>query len=120
MTQMHTYLKTTPKEYERLRLRLWLNFCESKSLTAMEWQKTLASTGYNRWFNAQVEKAEMQFIRKTKSSWEIMTRQQLIQTWKEETTYLHRLFIRQQQRTIRTSLKQIFLDSITGEELILN
>lgn len=95
------YLKTTPEKYEEIRLQLWMRWCEGKSMTSREWQRLLASSAINDWFNNQVEIRERQFMRDVQPYRAMMTTKELIAKYNQYMVELHRLFLRPQQNKIR-------------------
>jgi hypothetical protein len=54
-------LAITPEQHESLIWNLYQNWCESVTITTMEYQQALANSAINRWFMLELIKCESEF-----------------------------------------------------------
>lgn len=97
----HEFLKINEKEYEEVRLQLWMRWCEGKSITTREWQRLLACRAINDWFNSELERRERQFMRDMQPYRAMMIAKELKMKYQQYMTELYCLFLRPQQNEIR-------------------
>lgn len=110
------FLNITLSQYEDLRLRMWLNWCESKSISPNEWQLMMANAPLNRWFNDQVEKKEDEFMRDNYFSH--CSDAEMQKRWKIKMTELYTLFLRPEISNIQRKVRRHQININT--DLMLN
>jgi len=54
-------LAITPQQHESLIWQIYSNWCESVSITALEYQQILGNSAINRWFLLELQKCEIEF-----------------------------------------------------------
>lgn len=59
---VHTHLGLTIKDYETQYFERYSNWCESVVLTLLEYQKVLANSQVNKWYNTEFQKCEYEFL----------------------------------------------------------
>lgn len=58
-------LNITPEQHESLIWDFYQNWCESVSITMIEFQQILANAAINRWFLLELQKCEVEFHKLT-------------------------------------------------------
>ena len=59
---IHEHLGLTEKGYYEQYFERYSNWCESVSLTLLEYQKILANSQVDKWYNTQFSKCENEFL----------------------------------------------------------
>ncbi|WP_395060059.1 hypothetical protein [Flavobacterium sp.] len=59
---IHEHLGLTLEGYETQYFERYSNWCESIVLTLLEYQKVLANSKVNKWYNTEFEKCETEFL----------------------------------------------------------
>lgn len=59
---IHIHLGLTLENYETQYFERYSNWCESVSITLLEYQKVLANSTVNKWYNTEFQKCEAEFL----------------------------------------------------------
>lgn len=61
-------LLDNPVDYEEMLFGMWSRWCESVTGNSVEYQKVLANSKINNWYNCELNKLHVQFIKETTAS----------------------------------------------------
>lgn len=101
MKTIHELLRMTPAEYEDLRLKYWLNWCENKAVSVLEWQYMLTDKGLNRWFLVQFDGLENNFRAKVALQPEGLGKTRLLNIFQSEVSGIFNLWLSPHTEDIR-------------------
>ncbi len=62
MKPIHEFLGLSAQEHQDDLMRIWMNWTENNARDAAHWQNLLANRALNRWFWAEMDKLERQFV----------------------------------------------------------
>lgn len=101
MKSIHELLRMSEAQYDDMRLKYWLNWCEAKAVSVLEWQYMLTDTGLNRWFLEQFDKFEHNFRCKAALQPANISAQQLMHLYQGEVAGIFNLWLSPHTEDIR-------------------